>query len=218
MQLREYRTGDFLAKAGELIRNARQDSAIFVLGMATIGTILDVTGHSENTAGVAFNIASIFAGFALSVAMLRRSDLLAEGQSPSFLVYFGLTIVSGLAMVLGFLLLIVPGILLIVRWLPMYGFLMVSGSPIAQSMGQAWRATSGHFWRLFLGSLASLVLLAIVGGTYSLAIVTGGAGAIAGYAIANVAIFGLSLFWTAYGFAAFVLLGRTDEQLQTVFE
>ena len=80
------------------------------------------------------------------------------------------TIVFGVMMVVGFALVVVPGIILLIS----FGFydaaLMIERTGPMQSLGRSWRLVSGERWRIFLAGLVLLIIMIIVFGIIGLAL------------------------------------------------
>ena len=80
------------------------------------------------------------------------------------------TIVFGVMMVVGFALVVVPGIILLIS----FGFydaaLMIERTGPMQSLGRSWRLVSGERWRIFLAGLVLLIIMIIVFGVIGLAL------------------------------------------------
>lgn len=78
------------------------------------------------------------------------------------------TIVFGVMMAVGFIVLIVPGIILLIS----FGFydaaLMIERTGPMQSLGRSWRLVSGERWRIFLAGLVFLIIMVIVFGIIGL--------------------------------------------------
>jgi uncharacterized membrane protein len=94
-----------------------------------------------------------------SIESLSFSDL---WNPQSFLSYLLAQIVVGIAVILGFVLLIVPGIIVALGLLfTPYIVLDQKKGPI-EALKMSWAMTKGHRWRLFL-LMCSIVLLNILG-------------------------------------------------------
>lgn len=114
-------------------------------------------------------IANIFMGIALILALSNRSLTVKEACSAStafFWRYLGLSILTSLAITIGFVLLIVPGIILSV-WLTFAVFILVlERAEIIESMKKSKEYVKGKWWavfgRLVAGSLLAFFLLAIL--------------------------------------------------------
>ncbi len=95
----------------------------------------------------------------------RRAARLAIGKIVPIVAA---TIVFYIVAGIGFVLLIVPGIIMVVS-LGMYGpALMVERVGPMASLGRSWRLVSGERWRLFLAGLLMLIISIIVFGIIGL--------------------------------------------------
>ncbi|NQZ46032.1 MAG: hypothetical protein HRT63_00690, partial [Erythrobacter sp.] len=84
-------------------------------------------------------------GWALDYLLLRH--LMKASAAPSEAPlggvggYFALGLVSGVAIIAGLILLIIPGLYLILRWLPAYARLYVHGDGVASALRWSWQET-----------------------------------------------------------------------------
>ncbi|HEY3796903.1 MAG TPA: hypothetical protein VGL58_00990 [Caulobacteraceae bacterium] len=69
-------------------------------------------------------------------------------------------VLSGLAIGLGTILLVVPGLIAMIGWIPASATVMVENTGSTEALGRAWRRTQGVRWRLALLSL--LVFVAVL--------------------------------------------------------
>ena len=134
--------GEFFAEAFALCRECLGQVAIYV-GLLTMVLLVFQFGIEEGDLGfdlATWQFASAFFVIAIGyiivmtvlqcvlvVAMLNRRGETAE-FSRSLLPYIGLTIVSGFGLMLGFLLLIVPGLILLTRWVAAPGYVVGRGA------------------------------------------------------------------------------------------
>ncbi|HEX8644104.1 MAG TPA: hypothetical protein VF702_09350 [Allosphingosinicella sp.] len=113
--------------------------------------------------------ATMFAAGLLQAALVRSSILEMNGrpadvagsfQVALFLVLpvLGLTIVSGIGIMFGFLLLIVPGIMLMVAWMVAVPVLVEERLGVFGSLSRSAELTKGSRWQVF-GLLAIVVIL-----------------------------------------------------------
>jgi hypothetical protein len=103
---------------------------------------------------------------------------LAECLSTGLRVFFpmiGITILTVLGVVLGFILLIVPGIMLALRWSVGIPVRIMEGPGVLKAMGRSAELTRGHRWAIF-GVLIVFGLISI-GLSIVLGLVTATAGA-----------------------------------------
>jgi uncharacterized membrane protein len=129
----------------------------------------------EVVSSLASLVVSIFVGLGLTTFSLRAHDniqglQIADLWNPGpFWRFLGAHILTAIAIALGFLALIVPGIILAVG-LGFVPYLVVErGLGPIEAIKESWRITKGHKWQLFLLVLALIginllgVLALIVG-------------------------------------------------------
>ena len=103
----------------------------------------------------------------LGIGATRIALRLAQGHSAHYAdivppmrllwPYLAAALLTGLAVIGGLILLILPGVWVAVR-LSMVRFEVIDGAGIRESLNKSWALTEGHFWRLFLFMLALIVL------------------------------------------------------------
>ncbi|MEX0918211.1 MAG: YciC family protein [Candidatus Paceibacterota bacterium] len=111
-------------------------------------------------------IASIFMGIAMIHAVMNPSLSIMDAyraSTPYFWRYVILSIVVTLAVLAGFLLLIIPGIIFSVWFAFSYYVLIAEGTGGIEAMKQSKRMVSGKWWAVF-GRLLVLVAIGIVVG------------------------------------------------------
>lgn len=118
-------------------------------------------------ASIVLGVVSLFVGVGFTIITLK----LAKGESASYadimppvkLVwhYFVANILSGLFIVIGFILLIVPGIYLMLRY-SMVRFAIIDGVGITDSLRRSASLTRGIKWNLLLFFIV-IIMLNIVG-------------------------------------------------------
>lgn len=79
-------------------------------------------------------------------------------QYPLFFKYFAGEILSAIATFLGFILLIIPGIIIFIKLYFVNLLIVDKGFGPIQAVKKSWKMTKGHFWNLFLFGLALLGL------------------------------------------------------------
>ena len=107
------------------------------------------------------------------------ADSLSTGLR-SFLPIIGLAILMGFAIGLGFILLIVPGVMLAIAWCVAVPSYVIEQPGVIASFGRSAELTRGNRWRLFglfvlyiIAALIVQLLLTMVGGVFSFASVGG---------------------------------------------
>ena len=94
------------------------------------------------------------------------SQCLSVGLND-FLPLFGIGLLAGIAICIGLMFLIVPGVILAVMWCVAVPAFVAERMPVMESFGRSVRLTEGNRWRIFalfvIFALASAVLSAVVG-------------------------------------------------------
>lgn len=147
---------------------------------------LSSLGHAALTpaqaAAAAFNPSTIATGllslvlalvmaFVLQAAVVHGTIVSLNGRKASFVdclatgirqffPVLGISVLVGLGVMLGFVLLVVPGLMLIVRWMVAVPVQVAEGSGVLQAIGRSAELTKGHRWAIF-GTLVVLFLLAL---------------------------------------------------------
>ena len=79
-----------------------------------------------------------------------------------------ISILSSLAALLGFILLIVPGIIVLVRFAFGSTVLVVERRKGSKALGRSWRLAKGHFWKLFGVFILAFLMAGIVASVLSI--------------------------------------------------
>ena len=175
--------GDILNETRAIVSASGRDIAIFsaILGGVTaIGVILGMAETASMSVGTGFSVdandglgnglfdllvsvVSVVASYLLAKQLLTTQGLVhIEGNR--FWLYLGLMILTVIGLVVGFLLLIVPGVILMVRWSASTGFLLGEGKGITESLTASWHATKGNGMSIFLAGLLLMIGIIIVVG------------------------------------------------------
>jgi hypothetical protein len=137
---------DLLEEAGRLFRaNVAMSISVFlaIAGASAVSwTIIP-----NNFGGVLVWAALLLGQFQLTKASLA-SFTVGTGGTERFWPMMGLCILSELGLVIGFGLLIVPGLVLWARWLLSGPILMAEGVGIIEALQRSWRETSANSWLL----------------------------------------------------------------------
>ncbi|MDT8760501.1 glycerophosphoryl diester phosphodiesterase membrane domain-containing protein [Sphingomonas psychrotolerans] len=131
----------------------------WLVALAAGGCMLDVV-IVEPRADVFYSLLSTFAQFALTGILLRQTGRHhAWGKAGRAASFVGAGIVTALAVLVGTLLLVVPGIYLAARWLLVSPLIIGEGMTVSEAMRASWRRTAGSFLPL----MAALALLFVPG-------------------------------------------------------
>ncbi|WP_340586230.1 hypothetical protein [Erythrobacter alti] len=231
---RQLDIGEILGRTAETVSSAGRDVAVFVLligGLGALGVALALTTNiamefaSDMTASVPGGLAAALFDLSLSLVtwiagfFLMRRYLEASGRQSSGVahvwLYLGMSILSFLGLVAGLILLIIPGIILMVRWSAASGFLISGEKGVTQSLGASFEATKGSGWQIFFAAIILLLGLGVIGaviggifGTLSLTVLI--------YVSAFLEAFSNAIF-LAFGIAIYLLLSDGNEAVREVF-
>lgn len=162
-------------------------------------------------------IFAVVAGYLLLAKYLEAQGRLSIGGNR-ILAYAGMTIVSVLGIVFAALLLVIPGLIVLVRWSASSGFLIGKGQGVIESLGASWDATRGYSWQIFFAGLVMAIGFGVVSG-----IVGALAGLVSGGAIDVISIVASvmdtlsSALFYAYGIAIYTLVHDDNDELGEVF-
>ncbi len=230
---RDANIGGFLSQTFEIVRNTPGPIALFVLVMAAMGVASDWFSADPANLVDLDPALIIFAAIAVAVAALAvmvvaqyfltasMLDVVGELQAGGTRIwaYVGLSILFTLGFLAGLVFLIVPGIILLVRWIASTGYLIGGRRGVTESLSASWDATSGRSWHIFGG-----VLVIVVVGGVLVAVVSGGAVYSADLqftfvssAVSNIASNLFSAVLVAYGVAVYHLIADSTEQTTEVF-
>jgi hypothetical protein len=189
-------------------------AAVYVGVLGAIGSVIDLYGASAN---IVFTVASIAGGFILLRLMLLDAGLLEPGSAQRYGAYFGLSLLSGLGIVLGIVLLVIPGIVLLVRWLPAYAILLSEDTDVPEALSQSWERTRSQFWPVLAAVLLVLLLGAASAAIYAASEISSAVPEEAAIIAGNLALTLTSAVFTALGVAVYRLLGAKADTLGEVF-
>ena len=224
-------TGIF-SELASLLNAAWREAAVFTLVIGGVGAVGFLAGivepptnaldfgfkfnASEDPLGSLFDLGLGIGTFVATYLLLNRylSGRLSAGGNR-FWPYFGMALLSGIGIVFGLILLIVPGLILLVRWSAASGYLIGAGQGVTESLGSSWDATSGHGWPIFFAFVVLYVGIIVISG-----VVGGVVGVVnldAVYAITPFLEAATSALFSAFGIAIFRLVVDDTQQLAETF-
>jgi hypothetical protein len=106
-------------------------------------------------------VIGIVAAYFLIVPMLRRAGLHTRSDADAFLPFVGLSVLSTLGVLLGFIAFIIPGLFVMARWSIAQPLLVGRGAGVMEALGESWERTRGSEFSIIIAALA-LALAPIV--------------------------------------------------------
>ena len=228
-------TGIF-GELSSLLSDAWREVALYTVAIGGVSAIGILTGlvepatealdfgfnfnlnSSDDPAGSLFELAVSIANLVATYILLKRC-LAVKGQlrgdGNRFWPYFGMAILWALGIVFGLVLLIVPGLILLVRWSAASGYVIGVGQGVTDSLTSSWNATKGHGWAIFFAGLAVYVGTIVVAGLFGA--ILGVASLSAVNIVAPFMEAASNAVFSAFGVAVYCLVQDDAEQLSEVF-
>jgi hypothetical protein len=229
---REVRFNDLFNATFETILANRTATLLFLavtvpIGGASVALLDTASGNpavlfsptSRSLGTVAGIVAMILFGMVAQywfiMAMLRRS---LHGDFDRLLPYLGISLLSTIGLVLGMLLLVIPGFIFATRCLLVTPMVLERKVPAMDSFVESWERTQSNAWSIFFVIVVLLMLIWIPNGLGQFLSdrLTGNA-RIAGWLIESLT----SPIWTTVGtgmmVGAYRLLGDPHRELEEVF-
>jgi Membrane domain of glycerophosphoryl diester phosphodiesterase len=176
---------------------------------------VNVASYAAVFVQVVTTIAVFGAQFGLYEAMLQGRIGVGFGR---LLPFFGVYFLGSVGIVFGFVLFIIPGLIILTRWVLILPIVVVGEVPAMDSFGESWRRTKGSAWPLFFVFVLLVLSASIVAGIAgSLSQALSGQTTIAA-AIAEAVITEMgSVAVVAFGVGAYRLLTDNTRELEEVF-
>jgi len=215
--------GDIIGATFQLIGGDLPVVFGVTVAASAAGAALD---FAAPVAANAMNLAMIGVQYALVKRLVDRQGLRSAEQPGGFGSFFLLGILSGLAIALGFLLLIVPGIYLYARWSMANAILLSEDCGAGQAMQRSWAASRASILPIALAAVVLglptiLAMVAFMSAGFlegSGATAIGRSGEIAVDVAANLLIYAGQIAGLYMSVALYPLLvGKPESQLRDVF-
>lgn len=153
----EVSAGRLIASTFELMR----DNAVAVLAAVACLTALGVFGDMRNPdsfGSLPVSIAALMAQFVVTTKALDRRGLVQRSGRVAW-PYIGLSILSNIGIIVGLVLLVVPGVILAIRWSIAAPLLIAEELGVTESLSESWARTKGHALTILVAYLVPLVPL-----------------------------------------------------------
>lgn len=160
--------------------NGNLVGALIALVLATaVATVFDLL-QPDTINNLPASLAGAVMQFVLTKTALGRVGLLHRGRS-AVLSFIGLNICTSMGILLGMLLLIVPGLILAARWSASLPILLAEDVGVGESLGESWRRTEGN-------TVSILLAFLVVAAPFLVLLVASAAVAAAGPAVMPVSV------------------------------
>ena len=239
-----------LSQTVDVASGAGRALLIYVLvlgGFSGIGGLFGLASMEDDTFSIGFNydfmvgetagiLGSIFeigslVLFVVASYFLLEQMMAAVGrpmrQGRRLASYVGMSILAMIGVMIGVVLLVIPAIILTVRWAAANGFVLDGEHSVTEALGASWEATDGHGLSIFGAGLVLWIALAIlsavvVGVVAGIGFAGSGGGfspllALAMAASGFVEAFGNATSF-AFSIAVFHLVAPSDTSVADVFD
>lgn len=166
---RELKIGTIIDKSLGVVERTMSTALIYlavltVINVAIAYFTLGMTAPMQQLViGLVKMVVGIVAAYVLIEAMLGKTGLRTRANEDVFLGYLGLSILYTLGVGIGFILLIIPGLLFMARWSIAQPLLVARGQGVMQSLGESWEQTKGNEFSIIVAALALLIpLIAVI--------------------------------------------------------
>ena len=163
--------GEIFGRLGELLRENAGLAAVCVAGLTAINIGLDAVS-TGNVMTLPAGLISLGAQYYLIATVLERLGLREPGGRNRFGAFWALNFVSGLGLLLGYLLLILPGLYLSARWMVASPAFLAEDKGVNDALGESWAITQPSFWAILGTLLVIFVPTCAIGFGLSLAFET----------------------------------------------
>jgi len=150
-----------MAEQRRLAAKAAGFLAGYVLVATTSYVLLDVYVPESNAADAWVGVFDWALGYLVFLAVMHRGGLTAGGPRTGIGTYFVLDLLIAIPVFLGLLALFVPGLYLLMRWLPAYSRALMTHDGVVRAMGWSWERTAPWQRPLAMAMLLPLVPFAV---------------------------------------------------------
>jgi hypothetical protein len=169
MQSQELGIIDILGAMFEVIRENAVMVVLSCAGVIALFTLFDM-GSARNANLFPSVAVSVFGQYHFVEAAMPEYRARSSDHKRRYGSLFAAGIIGGLGIVVGSLLLIIPGLYLAARWAIATPFIVVDGQASTQSLKSSWHATERFAWPIVLAVvvwtlpvIALLVGIAVIG-------------------------------------------------------
>ncbi|MEL7684209.1 hypothetical protein AAG594_07710 [Citromicrobium bathyomarinum] len=145
---------------GGLAGLAEMDDNVFSVGIRSGVLNADTLGLAAVLYQLLGLVLYVVAAFFLLRQMLEQIGRPARGGN--LLSYVTMSVLAMIGLMIGFVLLVIPGLILLVRWSAANGFLLSGDKGITGALGASWEATDGRGLSIFGAGLVLWIGLAVL--------------------------------------------------------
>lgn len=141
--------GFLLGETAHLLRVNAALAIAALVALTVVGVAADLYPDFTRPAGLVSGLLSLVLQYEISLALLVQYGLVDSTRRRRRLwAMLGLSLVSGIGILLGLILLILPGIYLVVRWSAAVPALIGEDAGVFESLSRSAEAVEGRFWQV----------------------------------------------------------------------
>ena len=180
-----FEVGNLLWDTVELMRANVWRIAIALGVMACCGILSDLASPNASAGSLLFNLLALFFQFWLTVTLLDEAGM-REARAGGIGALFVVSLIGQVGMVLGLIALVIPGIILAVRWSISVPIALSARVSAIEALRRSWHETDGHFWPIL--ALLAIIYLPLIVVSLGFSALTAESASTAAIVILNVAI------------------------------
>lgn len=165
---RELKIGAIIDKTLGVVEHSMAPSLIYLVAITAISSAIgyftvEMTAPTQQAViGLVKFAVGVIAAYLLLEAMVRKTGLRSREGEAVFFPYLGLSIVYALGVMVGFILLIIPGLLIMARWSIAQPILVARGEGAMAALGESWERTRGNEFPILVAAVALIIVLIAV--------------------------------------------------------
>lgn len=142
--------GALIGRTFQLVRANAAVAAGAALLLTGAATVLDVvfSGSTFALTNIPLTIALLCTLSVVTRSAMAKADILIEDTDLRFFELFGIGFLSNVGIILGALLLVLPGVYLAARWFVAVPVLFDESRSVTDSLRSSWDVTREHAWPL----------------------------------------------------------------------
>ncbi len=165
---RELKIGKIIDKTLGVVEHTATAALVYLAALSVVNvavayfTLEMIAPMQQLVIGLGKFVVGVAAAYFMLEAMVRKTGL-HETDEETFLAYFGLSVLYTLGVLVGFILIIFPGLLVMARWSIAQPLLVARGEGVTKSLGESWERTRGNEFPILVAAFALILpLIAIL--------------------------------------------------------
>lgn len=159
-------SGAILGRTAELIRGNAAMAAAALVALTGLSVAMDMLVGPDGSGNIfVAGMATVLAQYLITKTVMESRGLGSSGaggyRSAGFAAVFGVCLLSNLGIILGLVLLVVPGVFLAIRWFAAVPAVIGEEVGVTGALGESWEKTKGHGAAIF-GAIAVIYVPLII--------------------------------------------------------